>query len=150
MLNGDPKLGLRSKRRRAVSSVLSALLLSAVVIAVGGAIWAFSQGAMTITAEDYAESMIEMTDTISERFIIEQVGYVSSELHVWVFNYGDVDIEFKVEIGDNTWPEDWRALASKDMGSVPLTEFSPDPGVELNIRIYSRRGNDAYYRFIVP
>ncbi len=140
----------RTCSRRALSTVISALLLSAVVLVVGGSIWAFSQGAMTIIAKDYAESVIEKTDTISERFIIEQVGYVSGELHVWVFNYGDVDIEFKVEVGGYTWPEDWRALASKDMVSVPLTEFSPDPGVELNIRMYSRRGNDAYYRFIVP
>ena len=143
-------MGLKSTySRRALSSVISALLLSAVVIAVGGAIWAFSQGAMTITAEDYAENVINMTDTISERFIIEHVGYVSEELTVWVFNYGDVDIEFKVEVGVNTWPDDWRGLASKDMVSVGLNGFPSGPG-EWNIRIYSRRGNDAYYRFIVP
>lgn len=143
-------MGLKSKyRRRALSTVISALLLSAVTLAVGGSIWAFSQGAMTITAEDYAENVINMTDTISERFIIEQVGYVSGELTVWVFNYGYVDLEFKVEIGDNTWPEDWRALASKDMVSIGLNGFPSGPG-ELNIRIYSRRGNDAYYRFIIP
>ena len=144
-------MGLKSTyRRRAYSPVISALILSAVTLAVGGSIWAFSQGAMTITAEDYAESVIKMTDTISERFIIEQVGYVSGELTVWVFNYGDGDIEFKVEIGFDTWPVDWIGLASKDMVSVPLTGFSPASGVELNIRMYSRRGNDAYYRFIVP
>ncbi len=105
---------------------------------------------MTIIAEDYAEGVIDMTDTISERFIIEQVGYVSNDLHVWVFNYGTVDIEFKVEAGGYTWPVDWIGLASKDMVPVQLTGFSPDSGVELNIRMYSRRGNDAYYRFIVP
>ena len=144
-------MGLKSTySRRAVSSVISAVILSAVTLAVGGGIWAFSQGAMTITAEDYAENVINMTDTISERFIIEQVGYVINDLHVWVFNYGDVDIEFKVEVGVDTWPEDWRGLASKDMVSVTLDGFSPDSGVELNIRMYSRRGNDAYYRFIVP
>jgi len=143
-------MGLKSTcSRRAVSSVLSALLLSAVVIAVGGSIWAFSQGAMTITAEDYVESVINMTDTISERFIIEHVGYVSVNLSVWVFNYGDVDIEFKVEVGNNTWPADWRGLASKDMVRVGLDGFSPVSG-EWNIRVYSRRGNDAHYRFIVP
>ena len=109
---------------------------------------------MTITAEDYAESVIEMTETISERFIIEHVGYVSgiSDLHVWVFNYGGVDIEFKVEVGTETWPENpnnWSDLASEDMKRVRLDGFSPSSG-ELNIRIYSRRGNDAYYRFIIP
>ena len=65
----------RLKERRAISPVISAIILSAVIMAVGGAIWAFSQGAMTITAEDYAEDVIEMTDVISERFIIEMVSY---------------------------------------------------------------------------
>lgn len=135
--------------KRAFSPVISVIIISAVVLAVGGAIWAYSQGAMTITAEDYAESVINMTDTISERFIIEHVGYVSEELTVWVFNYGDVDIEFKVEIGDDTWPVAWKGLASKEMDSVGLGVFSPDPG-ELNIKAYSKRCNNAFYRFIVP
>lgn len=140
----------RFKGRQAFSQVISAIILSAVVIAVGGAIWAYSQGAMIIIGEDYAEAVINMTETISERFIIEHVGYVSSidDLHIWVFNYGDVDIEFKVEVETETWPEDWIDLASKDMVPVRLKVFSSE--VELNIRIYSRRGNDAYYRFIVP
>ena len=145
-------MGLKSTRRRAFSTVLSVVIISAVVLAVGGAIWAFAQGAMTITAEDYAEAVINMTDTISERFIIEHVGYVSDiddDLYVWVFNYGDVDIEFKVEIGDDTWPVAWKGLASKEMDSVGLGVFSPDPG-ELNIKAYSKRGNNAFYRFIVP
>jgi len=144
-------LGLKSTcSRRAFSSVLSALLISAVVITVGVSIWAFAQGAMTITAEDYVESVINMTDTISERFMIEHVGYVSENLSVWVFNYGDVDIEFKLEIEGYTGPDEWIGLASKDMFRVGLDGFSPDSGVELNIKAYSRRGNDAYYRLIVP
>ncbi len=143
-------MGLKSTySRRAFSSVLSALLLSAVVIAVGGAIWAFSQGAMTITAEDYAESVINMTETISERFIIEQVSYDGTNLHVWVYNYGDVDIEFKIQIGEMTYT-DWVDLASKDMRPVDQILFPASQGDELNIRAYSRRGNDAYYRFVVP
>jgi len=143
-------LGLKSTySRRAVSTVLSALLLSAVVIAVGGAIWAFSQGAMTITAEDYVENVINMTETISERFIIEQVSYDGMNLHVWVYNYGDVDIEFKIQVGEVTYT-DWDDLASKDMVPVDPIGLTASPGDELNIKAYSRRGNNAYYRFIVP
>jgi len=150
-------LGLkRTCSRRAFSTILSVVIISAVVLAVGGAVWAYSQGAMTITAEDYAESVINMTDTISERFIIEHVGYISPiiDLHIWVFNYGGVDIEFKVEIGDETWPVDsniWYGLASKEMDSIRLERVEIfSSGDELNIKVYSRRGNNAYYRFIVP
>ncbi len=104
---------------------------------------------MTITAENYAETMINMTETISERFIIEQVSYDGTNLHVWVYNYGDVDIEFKIQIGEMAYT-DWIDLASKDMIPVDPIELTASPGDELNIRAYSRRGNDAYYRFIVP
>ena len=147
--------GISISGRRAFSPVLSAIIISTVVLAVGGAVWAYSQGAMTITAEDYVEAVINMTDTISERFIIEHVGYVSgeSDLYVWVFNYGDVDIEFKVQIGALTYPvdpDDWTDLASEDMKRVRLLNFSPVSEVELNIKAYSKRGNNAYYRFIVP
>jgi len=148
MLNGDPKLGLKSKRsRRAVSSVLSALLLSAVVIAVGGSIWAFSQGAMTITAEDYAESVINMTDTISERFIIEQVIYDAPNLHIWVYNYGDINIEVKVTYPSNSVV--WTEVPSKYLQEI-FFAFTLGDETEVGIKVESRRGNNAYYRFVVP
>ncbi len=139
----------RTYRRRAFSSVISALLLLAVVIAVGGGIWSFSQGAMTITAEKYAESVIEMTDTISERFIIEHVSYDSGNLYVWVYNYGDVDIEFKIQVEEETYTN-WIHLASKDMIPVEPIVFSVVSGDEWNIKAYSRRGNNAHYKFVVP
>jgi len=149
----------RTCGRRAVSSVLSALLLSAVVIAVGGSIWAFSQGAMTITAEDYAENVINMTDTISERFIIEQVYYKYvedvPELHVFVYNYGTVDIKVKVEVKGETCPaaeEEWIEIPSKEMMPFPniILETIPLPKEELNIKAYTKRGNNVYYRYLVP
>ena len=139
----------RLRGRRALSQAISAVILSAVVIAVGGAIWAYSQGAMTITAEDYVESVINMTDIISERFIIEQVSYDVTYLHIWVYNYGDVDLEFKIQVGEVTYT-DWVDLASKDMFPVAPIVFSAVSGDDLNIKAYSRRGNNAYYRFIVP
>lgn len=110
---------------------------------------------MTITAEDYAEGVINMTETISERFIIEHVSYVEPSLYVWIYNYGDVDIEVKVQVGDVTYPEnseDWIEVESKDMVPVPPTALTetPTPGDELNIKAYSRRGNNAYYRYLVP
>ena len=144
-----------TSRSRALSQVISAVIISAVVMAVGGAVWAFSQGAMTITAEDYAEAVINMTDTISERFIVEHVSNNSdgSVLYVWGFNHGKVDIEFKVEIGDVIYPVDsnsWVSLSSKEIVKVELTGFSASPKDEFNVRMYSRRGNNAYYKYLVP
>ena len=148
----------RLKEKRALAPVISALILSAVVLTVGGIVWAYSQGAMTITAEDYAESVIEMTDTISERFIIEHVYYelgAGPELHVFVYNYGSVDIEVKVEVKGKTYPyaeEEWIEVPSKEMMPFPTIdlETTPLPEEELNIKAYTRRGNNVYYRYLVP
>jgi len=149
----------RLKKKKAISPVISALILSAVVLTVGGIVWAYSQGAMSITADDYAESVIEMTNTISERFIIEHVYYEYldgvPELHVFVYNYGAVDIEVKVEVKGKVCPDaedEWIEISSKEMVPVPTIDLEtiPLPEEELNIRAYTRRGNNVYYRYIVP
>lgn len=210
-----------------MSPVISAVILSAVVLAVGGAIWAFSQGAMTITAEDYAEGVVNMTDVISERFIIEMVSYdkprVTTEavetgdgsetlfylnnslvvsgseaiyldgtaqtqgvnytidyatgnitfseapatgvaitadykyttnlLRVWIFNYGTLDIEVKVQVKDVTCPaakDDWIEIPTKDMMPFPTITLDPIWGEELNVKAYTKRENNAYYKYVVP
>ena len=144
----------RTSRSRAFSAVISVVILSAVVMAVGGAIWAFSQGTMTITAEDYAEGVINMTDTICERFIIEHVSNDTDGnfLNVWVFNYGDVDIDIKVNVGTITYPPNsntWIPVASGEMIQIDPIEITLTKGEELNIKTYSRRGNNAHYRYLV-
>jgi hypothetical protein len=118
-------------------------------MAVGGAVWAFSQGAMTITAEDYAEAVVNMTDTICERFIIEHVSYddVNYILSIWVFNYGDIDIAVNVTYPDNS--ASWREVSSKHLEEISF-DFDPGDETEFGIKVESRRGNDVYYRFVVP
>jgi hypothetical protein len=128
------------------------VILSSVVLAVGSVIWAFSQGAMTITAEDYAEAVIDMTDTISERFIIEHVNHSATKLSVWIYNYGDVDIEVKIQYEAVTEPsgsDNWIEIASKDIKHIKIMDFDSSSR-ELNIKIYSKRGNNAFYRYILP
>ena len=136
-----------TSRSRAFSPVIAAVILSAVVLAVGGAIWAYSQGAMTITAEDYAEAVINMTDTISERFIIEHAYYNGSHLFIWVFNYGDIDIAVNVTYPGNS--VGWIEVSSKHLEEI---SFGFDPGSEneVGIKVESRRDNDAYYRYVMP
>jgi len=140
----------RFKERRAITPVISAVVLTAVVLTLGGVIWAFSQGTMTISAEDYAESVIEMTDTISERFIVEHVAYIDTNLKIWIYNYGSVDIEVKIQVGSDTYSNEWREISRGGFSDVEFLDYPADSGDELVIRAYTRRENNAYYRFIVP
>ena len=138
--------------RRAFSPVLSAIIISAVVLAVGGAIWAFSQGAMTIAAEDYAEAVINMTDTISERFIVEQVCYIETTLSIWIYNYGQVDIVVDV-YADVDEGESGSSMnhdipsGAFEKAEINLVQLS---GKEVAIKVISRRDNNAFYRYIMP
>jgi len=140
----------RLKERLAITPVISALILSAVVLIVGGVVWAYSQGAMSITAEDYAESVIEMTDTISERFIVEHVAYVDPDLKIWIYNYGDVDIEVKIQVGIVTHPAEWIEIEEGGFAELEPLSYSAESGDELVIRAYTRRENNVYYRYLVP
>jgi len=147
----------RLKERRAISPVISVIMLSVVVLAVGGAIWSFSQGAMTITAEDYVEAMVNMTDTISERFIVENVVYDTTTdiLSIWVFNYGDVDIVVdvyaEVDEGESGSRKNYEipsgAFKTAEINEITLVNSS---GKEVAIKIVSRRGNNAFYRYVMP
>jgi len=122
------------------------VIISAVVFAVGGAIWAFSQGAMTITAEDYAEAVINMTDTISERFIVEHVNNSETELSIWIYNYGDVDIEVNITYPENT--NGWEKVVSKELKRIDIG-FESSAVLEVGINVKSRRDNDVYYRYVL-
>ena len=138
-------------RSRAFSPVISVVILSAVVLAVGGAIWAFSQGTMTITAEDYAENMMNVTDAICERFIIEHVADNGSHIFVWVYNYGDVDIVIDVYIDIDGGSS--NSILNVGVDSQGLVEveraLSFTSWDEVAVKAVSRRGNNAYYRYIV-
>ena len=136
-----------ASRSRAFSPVISVVIISAIVIAIGGAIWAFSQGAMTITAEDYAEAVINMTDTICERFIIEHVNNSLTELSIWIYNYGDVDIEVNVTYPENT--NGWEKVFSEELKRIDI-EYVAVSGTEVGIKVESRRENDVYYRYFAP
>ena len=147
----------RLKERRAIAPVISALILSAVVLTVGGVVWAYSQGAMTISAEDYAYSVINMTDTISERFIVEHVAYVNPNLNVWIYNYGSVDIELKIDVKNDilivTYPADpkeWIEISAEGFEPLELLSYSANSDDALVIMAYTKRGNNVYYRYIVP
>ncbi len=151
----------RHTNRKAISPVISALILSAAVLSVGGAVWAFSQGAMTMSSERYAESVINMSETISERFIIEHVYYeeitvpeLDTVLHVFVYNYGSVDIEVKIQVENEgvivIQYGDLIPIMAGGFKELDPISYTATTGDNLVITAYTRRENSVYYRYIVP
>jgi hypothetical protein len=79
--------------RRGLSPVIAAVLLSGAVLTIGGALWAYASDTATFVATGYIEDTIELTNEVTERFVVEHIIYDSSqdELLVWLFNYGGQD-----------------------------------------------------------
>jgi hypothetical protein len=140
-------------KKKALTPVISTMILSAVVIAVGGAIWSYAQGAAIIIADDYIDETFDLLDEITERFTIEHVSNNSdgSTLKIWIFNYGDVDIVVDVYVNTTIYftftleseiESEEIVRVDVDLSSSPLTR-----GQEVSIKAHSRRQNNDYYTY---
>ena len=138
---------------RGIAPVISTLILSVVVITVGGAVWAYSQGASVSISQDYVEGVFTLMNEATERFMIEQVFYNSAGniLSIWVYNFGNIDI--LVDVYANTSDQLFgsnldNALNPKEVMKIDLSLVIPE-GTEVSIKVVSRRGNNAFYTYFV-
>ncbi len=138
--------------RRALSEVISSIILSGVVLIVGGALWSYSLGAATVMTDDYVNGTLSLVDELTERFTVEwaNVSDTGDALTVWVYNYGGVDITVDVyaTVDDDTSSSTLGTpITSGAIASVGLS-FAGDPILEndvVSVQAYSRRQNSAYY-----
>jgi len=144
----------RTLRRRGITPVVATLILSAVVIAIGGAVWNYAQGASTIVAEDYVNGTMSLLKEVIERYTVEHVSNSSDgkTLRVWIYNYGDVDIV--VDVYANVTGGAFNYALENEVTSKAMVEvevsFQATPlqqGQEVAIKAHSRRQNNAYYQY---
>ena len=152
-------------KKRGLSPVIATIILSAVVIAIGGAIWSYSQGASTVIANNYVNDTLELLNEVTERFAVEHVSNNSdgSTLYIWVYNFGEVDIIVDVYANATHYNETTSTYNSTfsanytnsiTSGSLVLIEidfssYSLFPSDEVAIKVHSRRQNNAYYKYYV-
>ncbi len=141
------------KSRRAISPVIATIILSAVVITIGGAVWSYAQGSATVIANSYVNETLTLLDEVLERFIVEHVSYdnVSDVLRVWVYNYGDVDIEVDVYAtisGGGSNSTLGKKITSEALVYVDVPLNAPSENM-VAIKVYSRRQNSAFYQYYV-
>lgn len=144
---------LKSRKKRGLTPVISTIILSAVVIAVGGGVWAYAQGAATIFAENYVNETMSMLDEVIERYSVEHVSNNSNGnvLYVWIYNHGEVDIV--VDIYANA-TRDFNSTLGTAVASgncvkieVHYTSNPLQEGDEVSVKAHSRRQNNAYYTY---
>lgn len=150
----------RLKVRRGVSEVISSIILTAVVLTVGGAVWAYAQSATVVLTDHYVNETLTVMKDVTERFVVEHVSNDASRttLHVWLYNYGDVDIMadvyanathsstyiFKSTLGNT--------VASGDLVKIDVSFVGNalQSGDKVAIKVHSRRQNNAFFTYYVP
>lgn len=147
----------RRHMRKGVSPVIATVILSAVVITIGGALWSYTQSATTVIASDYIDGVMELMKTALERFTVEYVCNNSdgTVLHVWIYNYGDFNVTADVYafIGNQTYSTDFDqpfSIPSGALGCANVSMSTLSSGDEVAIKVHSRRQNNAYHTYVVP
>jgi len=145
-------------QRRALSPVIATVILAGVILTIGGAIWSYSLGAASITADVYISDTLRLLYEMQERFAVEHVFYDATDdmLYVWVYNYGEVNVTVDVYVNTTSAYElsDNHLIEAHDITDPPVEfDFSSNPlssNEQVAIKVYSRRQNVAYKRYYVP
>ena len=142
-------------RRRAISPVVSTIILSAMVLAAGGGVWAYSQGAASSIASQYVDRTLDMVYDMREAFMIEQVVYKSENdlVSVWVSNYGTVNAVLDIYLIHDGVLLEASYGQVVDVGELVRVDITLSEGLAqgdwLHVQAYSRRQNNAYYDHFV-
>ena len=153
-------LKIRDRRfstRIGLSPVIATVILAGVVMTIGGAIWSYSLGAASVTADVYVNDTLDMLCEMQERFDVEHVYYnaLTDELQVWIHNYGEVEVTADIYVTLNSSICKSSANHKIVAGNITRVDIdfssNPIPSQELvAIKIYSRRQNIAYHTYYVP
>jgi len=145
--------------RRALSSVIGEIILCTSVFGIGTALWAFSRGYMSYEMTNYWQKVSVNIYGLKERFMVENVafnstGTSSGSLHVWVYNYGDIDIQVNLYIflNGSVIAEDvsGATITSKSIVEFPFDLNEVSTSNELVIKVETLRGNVNYGSYTIP
>jgi len=150
------------ERRRGMTSVLTTILMCAVVISIGVSVWGFASSAATVMRSDYFDEVMESVYKIKERFRIENIAVnmtAAPSVQVWVLNYGETEVNI------TTIKISWRGNESYYYPFDNETALSPGEfrkfdieegtvkfwkGINIAVRVESSRENKAYETTQLP
>jgi hypothetical protein len=134
------------------------VILSGIILAIGGAVWSYSLGAASSAADSYVNSTMTLLEEVTESFIIEHIYYnnASQNLVVWIYNYGEAQItlDFYADVDRLTAENDPSPIkgikvpaSEHQSASFPSNLLSED---QVLIKVYSRRQNCEQILYEVP
>jgi hypothetical protein len=154
-------------RRRGMSSVLTTVLMCAVVISIGVSVWGFTNSAATVMRSDYFDDVMDSVYKIKERFRIENIGVNMTEapsIQVWVLNFGETEVNItriQVSGGGNEsyYVPPYNNASSKgvvlDPGEfkrfdIPQGTVKFMKGINITVKVESSKENKAYEKTQLP
>jgi len=145
--------------RRAISPVISSILLCATVLAVGASVWSFSYNAGTMLRQNYCREVGQRVDGLRERFIIENIIFNSTgnnTMRIWVYNCGTINIKLTAihvfRSGSVVHSETFEESVTIPIKGISEISFTTpvNSGEDLVIQAVSERGNKAFEAYRVP
>ncbi len=89
----------RSRRRKGVSDLVGTMLLLAMTLVAGFALFGFVRAQASISELSYAQSVGGTMSYLQERFVIPLVSYTSSSVTVYIYTNGQTPTQFaQVEV----------------------------------------------------
>lgn len=149
-------------RRRGMSSVLTTIMMVAVVISIGMSIWGFAGSAATVMRTDYFDEVMKSVYKIKERFRIENIGVnisVAGSIEVWVLNYGETEVNItRIKVsgrGNEMYyypPDNETALSPGEFRRFNVLQGTVEfrKGIVISVRVESERENKAYETTKLP
>ena len=138
---------------RALSPIIATIVLCSVVLVVGISAWNFVYSVSDYLQTKYFTETKTRVEEISERFMVEHVSYDATNatttiLHVWVYNYGSVDITVNVYVYQNGSCREKNetnvAVASKGNLDITVSANDLERGGIVTVEVASRRQNLVY------
>ena len=144
--------------RRGVSSVVTTVIMTAVVLSIGMMVWIYTAEASSLLQSDYFGEVMASAEKIEERFCIENIGAntAESKLRVWIYNFGKVDITvdvIRVRNGGSTIYATFKPntpIPVGEMRPIELTGMELAKGMSLSLEAITTRGNKAYEATNIP
>jgi len=147
-----------SRDKRAMSPVIGELILVSCVLVLGIVVWSFAIGYSNYEQTGYWQKVNENVYMLKERFVVENVAFNSTSnssgiLHVWIYNYGEINIQTQIYILRNgiVIAEDLSGTTIT-MGSIAkftINLSNVSVGNELLIKVKSLRGNVNYEAYTI-
>jgi flagellin-like protein len=147
----------RYRRRRAVSEIVSTLLLVAIVVSLGVLVFTFASGGLSSLTGSFTGLISGQGNAVAEHLVVEQVTFTftgTTGADVYVRNVGTIASTlvsvFIVDQSTNTFVSQVAISTAVTVGSVvdiPHTTltFTPSHGHTYSFTVTSSLGNSVIY-----